>query len=41
MYHGLSEHFREIEDGEEPPLYCASLVVGEMINYIEFEEVEN
>jgi hypothetical protein len=41
MYYGLSEHFREIEDGEEPPLYTASVILGDVMNYIEFEEVEN
>ena len=38
-YHGLSEHFREIENGDEVPLYQASMVFGEMCNYIEFKEV--
>lgn len=38
-YHGLSEHFREIEDGEDLPLYSATVILGEMYNYIEFEEI--
>lgn len=42
MYHGLSEHFREIEDGDEVPLYLATVILAEQFNYIEFEEcVEN
>jgi len=38
-YHGLSEFFREIEDGADVPLYEVSMAFGEMCNYIEFKEV--
>ena len=38
-YHGLSEHFREIEDGDDVPLYYATIMLGEQYNFIEFEEV--
>ena len=39
MYHGLSEHFREIEDGDDVPLYEATIILGELVNYIEFTEI--
>ena len=38
-YHGLSEHFREIEDGEDLPLYFPTIIKGEEFNFIEFQEV--
>ena len=41
MYYGLSEHFHEIEDGDEIPMYEATVILGEMVNYIEFTEVED
>ena len=38
-YHGLSEHFKEIEVGDEIPLYCPDIRVGEKYNFIQFNEV--
>jgi hypothetical protein len=38
-YHGLSEHFREIEDDDDVPLYCATVILGDEYNFIEFEEI--
>ena len=40
MYYGISEHFKEIENGDDVPLYEATVITGDMINYIEFDEVE-
>lgn len=40
MYYGMSEHFREIEDGDDIPLYEATVMLGDAVNYIEFVEVE-
>lgn len=39
MYHGLSEYFREIENGDDVPLYAAEVILGEVCNYISFEEI--
>jgi hypothetical protein len=39
MYHGLSEHFKEIEDGDDVPQYGASVIIGEKYNFIEFEKI--
>jgi len=39
-YYGMSEHFREIEDGDDIPLYEATVVLGDQMNFIEFKEVE-
>ena len=38
-YYGMSEHFREIEDGDDIPLYEATVILGEMANFIEFKEI--
>jgi len=39
IYHGISEHFREINDGDDLPLYSPTIIIGEVCNYIEFEEI--
>ena len=38
-YHGVSEHFREIEIGEEIPEYSPDIRVGEKYNFIQFNEI--
>lgn len=40
IYHGLSEHFEEIEDGDDVPLYSASIILGDVCNYIQFDKVD-
>ncbi len=39
-YHGMSEHFREIEIGEELPLYEAEVSMGDTIIFTKFVEIE-
>lgn len=39
-YYGMSPHFREINEGDDIPLYEATVVMGDAVNFIEFKEVE-
>ena len=40
-YHGMSEHFREIEYGDEIPTYEANIEIGEDLIWTKFIEVES